>query len=207
MPSAVSLRRLAGACGIITPVVAFSCIGTALALSPWFSWAENALSDLGAAGPPVAPIFNDGLIMAGLLAVIFSLGLCQWTRKSLPEATGSLLILVSSACLAPIGAFPVGSEPIFAHTASAVGFFIISMLGRLILGASGLARAGKGGALRRPLAALVLASGLLDLAVWVWWALTRPELGLAVPEIIAASSISTCLIALGLEILRHPQVA
>ena len=39
--------RLAGLCGLITPVFTLTLIFVSIALSPWFSWHDNALSDMG----------------------------------------------------------------------------------------------------------------------------------------------------------------
>ncbi|MEE9152300.1 MAG: hypothetical protein V3U20_10790, partial [Thermoplasmata archaeon] len=73
--SFVSLRT-AGICGILSPLIAFTCIGLAILYSPWFSWTDNWLSDLGGF-PGERPVwsahglssilFNTGLIIAGIL--------------------------------------------------------------------------------------------------------------------------------------------
>ncbi|MCK4483018.1 hypothetical protein KAU55_07295, partial [Candidatus Bathyarchaeota archaeon] len=52
--------------GVIGSLLAYFSIGVSIALSPWFSWETNALSDLGhAVNSGVAPIFNFGLLLSG----------------------------------------------------------------------------------------------------------------------------------------------
>jgi hypothetical membrane protein len=74
--------------GIAAPVVAYSFIAIAIFLSPWFRWQSNALSDLGhAVHSSVAPIFNFGLLLTGLLISLYALfslrSYAKWTALSL----------------------------------------------------------------------------------------------------------------------------
>jgi len=56
---------LIGALGFATPLL---FIAVSIALSPWFSFVDNALSDLGhATDSDVAPLFNFGLALGGFL--------------------------------------------------------------------------------------------------------------------------------------------
>jgi len=72
---AVVWLKISGACGILTPIVAFTCIFLAIASYPEFSWTGNALSDLGVQEGVTAVLFNSGLIFSGILALIFASGL------------------------------------------------------------------------------------------------------------------------------------
>ena len=59
--------------GIIGPAIGYVAIAVSIALSPRFSWESNALSDLGhAMSSDVAPIFNLGLLLTGLLILIYA---------------------------------------------------------------------------------------------------------------------------------------
>jgi len=49
---------VARAAGVAAVAVAFAGILAAVASAPWFSWASNALSDLGVAGGLTATLFN-----------------------------------------------------------------------------------------------------------------------------------------------------
>jgi hypothetical membrane protein len=60
--------------GILGPLVAIVFIAAAIVLSPWFSWGENALSDLGnSVGSDAASTFNFGLLLAGFLTILYSM--------------------------------------------------------------------------------------------------------------------------------------
>ncbi|MEM2555166.1 MAG: DUF998 domain-containing protein, partial [Nitrososphaerota archaeon] len=59
-------------CGIISIIIAYSSIIFSIIISDWFSWKNNALSDLGAREPS-AIIFNTGLILSGFFLILFSL--------------------------------------------------------------------------------------------------------------------------------------
>ena len=195
----VRLGKLAGLCGLLTPVVAFTAIGASIALSPWFSWARNALSDLGALSSPVWPVFNTGLVVAGLLASFFSYGLLRRAKGSLGKV-GSAILLIGSISLALIGLLPEDTG--LPHLTAAMAFFLLSPAGLVVIGVSELP--GPGG---RWASSGLLASALggASLLTWAIWALLSPPLGLAVPEVVAAVLISAALAALDLEMARAPE--
>lgn len=119
--------RLAGICGILVPFVVFATLGFCLAVSPWFTWTNHALSDLGIQRN-TAILFNNGLMLGGILCLIFSLGLI----KILSNKTGAYLLGVSSLALIGIGLFP---ETIFSlHLLSSASFFILLTIALLIIG-------------------------------------------------------------------------
>ena len=194
--------RLLCLCGFLSPAVAFAAIGLAIALSPWFSWRRNALSDLGALSSPVWPIFNTGLVLSGLLALVFTCVLLEEARARGRLATaGAFLLWLGSLSLSLIGILP--EDVGFAHFLVSLIFFVLTPLGLLALGSSRLLPRGEGGpreGLHRGLVVLVL--GLLALATWILWGLFRPELGISVPEIMAAVFISAAMILLALDVLK-----
>ncbi len=54
-------------------VIPLACIALSIALSPWFNFWFNALSDLGRVSTSlVAPIFNFGLVIGGYLISLLS---------------------------------------------------------------------------------------------------------------------------------------
>ncbi|MGZ4924377.1 MAG: hypothetical protein ACXV5H_10575 [Halobacteriota archaeon] len=79
------LQQAAGACGILAPIIALSCISLAILYSPGhFSITKNWLSDLGGmsyaqiprpsvTSPATIVLFQSGLVLAGILGIIFSL--------------------------------------------------------------------------------------------------------------------------------------
>ncbi|UCG70055.1 MAG: DUF998 domain-containing protein [Thermoplasmata archaeon] len=108
--------KVAGFCGVIAPIIAFSCIGLAVLLSPWFSWTENWLSDLGgspgdrpvwAAHGISSMIFNFGLVVAGILGVFFTLGLRNSGILRNPSGNfGTFSLFITTMALIGIGVFP-----------------------------------------------------------------------------------------------------
>src|SRR4030042_3389990 len=121
------ITRITGICGILIPVVIFTCLGLSIASSPWFTWTQHALSDLGIQENTAAP-FNNGMILGGLLSLIFSLGL----MKILSNKLGAYLLLLSSLALIGIGVFP---ETIFVlHFVTSASFFFLLATALLIIG-------------------------------------------------------------------------
>jgi hypothetical membrane protein len=121
------VTRVAGVCGILIPVVIFVCLGVSIAASPWFTWTQHALSDLGIS-KNTAGLFNYGMILGGILVLIFSIGL----RKMVSNKIGSSLLTVSSFALIGIGLFP---ETLFVpHFITSASFFILLTLTLLVIG-------------------------------------------------------------------------
>ena len=115
-PIKKKITRIAGICGISTPIVIFICIGFAISYSPWFRWTKHALSDLGVEGIS-ALFFNSGMIIGGILVLIFSLGLI----KTLSNKTGAYILSLSSLSLFGIGIFP---ETVYTiHFITSAAFF------------------------------------------------------------------------------------
>lgn len=78
------LRKTVLLTGLAPVAVLYSGIGIAIAMSPWFNWVNNALSDLGhATNSSAAPVFNLTLLLTGALIIIYSLlyvtGHAKWT--------------------------------------------------------------------------------------------------------------------------------
>lgn len=121
------ITRIAGICGILVPVVVFTGLALALAQSPWFGWANNALSDLGVRDN-VAAIFNNGILLGGIFAFIFSVGLA----KILSKKIGAYALAISSLALVGVGLFP---ETIFTlHYFVSAMFFIFLVLSLFLIG-------------------------------------------------------------------------
>lgn len=109
------------------PFVVFATLGFSIALSPWFTWTQHAISDLGIQ-QSTAVIFNNGIILGGILALIFSLGL----MKILSKKIGAYLLFLSALALIGIGLFP---ETIFTlHFLTSASFFIFLAVALLFIG-------------------------------------------------------------------------
>ena len=176
----MEIKSIQAACGILAPAVAFTSIISSILLHPWFSFPDNALSDLGAVDTPYNAIFNLGLVMAGVLSLVFMPGL----RTLLHGAVGKIGGVVLSAGLVSlilIGVFPEGTSP---HWYVSVGFFVLCATGVTLVGLDQALNAPA-----RPWGVLVLSLVALALvSVSLIW--TVDGIKPAIPETIGAFAFS-----------------
>jgi hypothetical membrane protein len=117
-------------CGIFSIIIAYSSIIFSIIISKWFSWINNALSDLGAREPS-AIIFNSGLILSGFFLILFSLSLYNFF-KGLLSKIGVSIFLLTAISLSLIGIFPETTGKI--HLYVSIMFFTFSPLSFIFLG-------------------------------------------------------------------------
>ena len=127
----LKILRLAGFFGIAAPLFGLLIIASSIWLAPWFSWTNNALSDLGAEGLE-SIIFNAGLAMTAALMMMFSTGLLEMTKGDIVGQIGSGLHLAASFLLLGIGLANINVEPY--HFYVSVGFFVTLPLSALFIG-------------------------------------------------------------------------
>jgi hypothetical membrane protein len=126
-------RKLVGILGIFAAIIPMAAIFTSIVLSPWFTWTGSWLSDLGGATNPAAPIFNIGLVIGGILGMLFTYGL--WELKMFKGDQGDFglaFLLLSSIFLFFVGFFPVDAG--MPHTLASLLFFIFSIPTLILLG-------------------------------------------------------------------------
>ncbi len=122
--------------GFFAPFIALGAIALAISLSPGFDWFENALSDLGHytrtdLGPYKfvgALVFNFGLMITGLVMLLYTIWFFKWTKDT-PTKIGIIPLIVSLCFLFAIGLFSedVGAAIIAGlsiHYWVSVGFFL-----------------------------------------------------------------------------------
>lgn len=179
--------RLARASGGAAVVVTMSTILLAMLLSPAFTVTGNALSNLGvtetAAGTPVTVVlFNGGLVVGGLLGVVFARTLWRLAGTTGERAAAGLFALTMTL-MGAVGVFPQGTA---LHFPVAGGFYLCASLALWGDGLVSFLR----GASRRAVAGLV--SGTVNIGGWVLWSLTGDPLrdGLAIPELVGALALS-----------------
>jgi len=158
-----------------------------VAISPWFDWQHNALSDLGVRGHTVW--FNSATQIGGLVTVVLILGLLRQVRLRWIGQLGYACALLGAVGLALVGVFPKHRGAI--HFAVALVYFLVTPLGCLLMGLGLVEK-------RRPLSgALTVSAGLAALLL-----ITRtPHEGYAVPEILATLAISGWVFAMGMALL------
>ena len=188
------LMKIAGLCGITSPIISISLILLAIHNAPWFSWTGNALSDLGVEGFP-AVLFNTGLIIGGLLTTVFAIGLIQALRIHVLSRVGSVLFLLDTFALCAIGVFPETVGPL--HFYVSVAFFMSFPISLLLTGLAMVLETTKR---RWGLLAIIVA--IIAVGTWIFrW--PSP----AIPEIIAALAASSWSIISGIRLYKSPQTA
>jgi hypothetical membrane protein len=186
------LSRIAGVCGIVTPIVALTLVFVSVAMSPWFSWHDNALSDMGVSATPNP--FNAGLIAGGALYLVFAIGLTQILKFSRTPGgrlarLGKLAIVLGAVALPLIGIFTENFGRL--HYYVAATYFLATPVGYVLLG-SVMTRSGNA------------VNGLLTIAAGLAAILAItlvPHKRIAVPEILASVIMSSWTLAMGVKML------
>ncbi len=180
-------------CGIISIIIAYSSIIFSIIISNWFSWINNALSDLGAREPS-AIIFNSGLILSGFFLILFSLSLYNFF-KGLLNKIGIFLFLLASISLSLIGIFPETAGKI--HLYVSIMFFTFTPLSFIFLGlASILSKLKKYGLFTIIIAILMI----------ITWLIPWKNIGIhgvAIPEFISSIFASIWAINTILKIYKE----
>jgi len=129
--------KVAGICGMLGQSFTFVCIFLAISVSPWFSWTNNALSNLGdLTSPTSAPIFNTGLVVGGIITAIFVLGLSMKTKTNTLGLVATILLFVASLGMMGVGIFPENYP--LPHVVSAMMIFISVTATLLLFGVAQL---------------------------------------------------------------------
>jgi len=126
--------------GIIAAIVAWAVIFICISLNPWFVFTEHAFSDLGASNANMPLIYNYGLILTGLIMLLYSAYQIEKARNNL-EAVGGGFTFISGLFLMLIGLFPSGTRP---HTFVSTWFFLQADMAILAWGLGLLKRRERG---------------------------------------------------------------
>jgi len=191
----VNWLKISGICGIITPIVAFTLILLAINFSAQFSWRENALSDLGVQEGVTAILFNSGLIIAGILALIFATGVFIFLHEKMLGRIGAFLLILTTLALFAIGIFPEDVKP--THFYVSVAFFVFFPVSMLVIAAA-FSLIG-----RVKMSLFTFLVAIVAAAVWIVQ-FSKPFVsGVAIPETVAALSGSAWSIVLGFKMLKE----
>lgn len=187
--------KIAGLCGVAGPLIAFSMILLAISSSPWFSWTVNALSDLGARGV-AAPLFNSGLIICGVLILLFATGLGKILPGRFLSRAGVLGVVLSAIALIGIGVFP---EPHALHLPLSVAFFTLLPISMLIIGCAMALEPPE-----RKIGLLIITLGVVAIVSWAFL-FAIPLGSAAILETVATLAASACVIVLGVKLFIQAQ--
>jgi hypothetical membrane protein len=187
--------RVSGLFGIISPILAFILISLAILYAPWFSWTGNALSDLGVHDES-AVLFNSGLIVGGILSIVFAVGVMRFYKNQTVDRDGAFFLLLAGIFLASIGIFPE-TAPNNIHYIVSVAFFAVFPVALLIQSAALLSTPA-----HRKLGAFTLVMSITAVIPWTIWMPLKPYRGVAIPELISALAAATWSIIMGSTLLR-----
>jgi len=185
--------KIAGAYGILTPIIAFTLISLAIAYSPSFSWTENALSDLGIQAEPTASLFNFGLVTSGITATIFASGLYLLQSKALAKI-GALIFVLATIMLTAIGIFPENVKP--THYYVSVAFFALFPIAMLTLSIAFLFTK------KTKLGIFTFLTAIFAAAIWIFHWTVGFGSNVAIPEALSAVAASMWAIVLGFKMLK-----
>ncbi|MCJ2669058.1 MAG: DUF998 domain-containing protein [Candidatus Thermoplasmatota archaeon] len=110
---------IGGVSGIVAVVCFLVGYGTAWALSPWYDFGGNYLSDLGVGEGAFA--FNIGVMSAGLITIPFAWGLWNALPEYILGKLGSVVCALAGIFLFLVGVFPEDQVP--THYIVSVSFF------------------------------------------------------------------------------------
>jgi hypothetical membrane protein len=189
-----NVKKVAATCGIIAPIFAFMCILAAVASWSPFSWTENALSDLGVQPGATAVVFNVGLVVCGVLCLVFSAGLFRLVGKRLMGKIGVFLFVLACVFLVAIGIFNENFSP--THYNVSVGFFVSLPISLLVL-VAGLWLVGE-----RKLSVFSFAVGLAAATPWILQFTVHYVPNVAIPEFASSLAGAVWAVVLSVRILK-----
>ena len=167
--------------GLIAPAVGIVCIAVSIALSPWFNWGTDALSDLGhSVNSEVAPLFNFGLLLSGFLTIVFSVT----SFRNHAKYTSYFLTLVGLA-LQLVATFDEVYKPFH---------FLVSVLFFVSLGLVSISY------FIEKRSVLAVAALIIGAVSWILYGLEIYSAGIAVPETVSSVAIITWIMLAAFKI-------
>jgi len=128
-------RKISGVCGIASQLVGATVVLVVISGSPWFSWTENDLSILGVEGSAAA-VFNWGLILTGLLSLIFAIGLWKSLIRSRAGYFGMASLILGSISISAVGVFPRTIN--LPHDSASIAFFVLITMALVLVGVAAI---------------------------------------------------------------------
>lgn len=207
-PTHRTLRQVAGVCGILAVIVALSFVGLAIFYSPSsFSITQNWISDLGGMGytaflnvsrplvtsSTTALLFDSGFAVAGILGIIFSLGLLSDTHSPAYQL-GAVCTLLGAAALVGVGLLPEPLGVIHIVVSYALGIF--SAAAMFLIGGSLVDSSAK------PLGGFSIALGIVAMA-----GTSQISYGRGVAESILAAAIALWFVVFSIRMLRRTSLS
>jgi hypothetical membrane protein len=167
--------------GLLGPLTALLFIGISILLSPWFSWGNNALSDLGnSVSSDVAPLFNFGLLLSGFFTILYALT----SFRKHAKYTSYFMVLTGLA-LQLVATFNEVYKPLH---------FQVSVLLFLTLCFVSVSY------IIEKRSVLAVAALVIGFASWILYGLDIYSAGIAVPETVSSMATSIWVVRSALRI-------
>jgi len=134
-----------------------------ISYSPWFRWTEYDISVLGVEGS-AATLFNWGLILIGLLSLIFAIGLWKSLVINRVGRFGVASLFLGSISISLVGIFPRTIN--LPHDSASIAFYIFIALALLLVGIAAII------ASQKAFGVLSIVGGILIVVIlrapWPW---------------------------------------
>lgn len=187
-------RKISGVCGIASQLVGVTFVLVVISGSPWFSWTENDLSILGVEGSATA-VFNWGLILTGLLSLVFAIGLWKSLIRSLTGYFGMVSLILGSISIFAVGVFPRTIN--LPHDSASIAFFVLITTALVLVGVAAIVSSQvRWGVLSLAAGALML---VFMLVPWPWS-------GGAIEQLLSCLPWALWTVAFGIWLLRGTRV-
>ena len=193
--------------GIIGPIIGIGAVLLSVSMSSsWFSWQENALSDLGVDtfGGTTAGIwtFNLGMIIAGVLSSIYAYGLYRLLTNNTTNKIGVIAVIIGGINLALVGIFTEDWPTI--HRLVAMTYFVFTPIGLIIMGSGMLKK-------ERTFGIITMITGisaLIAISTAILIVFESPvangwPAGIAIPEMVEAVILATWISGSALRFLKN----
>lgn len=174
--------------GVSFPIIFTVGVLIVLSQNPWFSFTDNALSDMGSIKNPVNYYFNGFIMLLAVLGFITSIGAF---KNGL-----SYLMPIAMVFLFLVGVFPEEYAP---HGPSAILFYVLALADIAVIGI----KLGRNGVSVGHAWSLL---AVMTFALMVYLVKARVFKGLAVPELVGAATILAWFVYIGLLQLRGIEV-
>lgn len=177
--------------GLLSALVGFGGVLAAMALAPWFSLSDHALSLLGHRDAGTAPVFNAALLLGGAFGAGFVAAVSTLVEHPIRKAALVVLFL-ATAFMALVGVFPL-PDPL--HAFAAIPFFAFLTLGIALWGAGDYAAG------RTARGLLFVVAALAHVAAWSFWAtLDWFPPGIAIPELVGSLGLVIWTVWLSVDV-------
>ena len=186
--------KVAGIAGFVATFLVFACILASVASWSQFSWTNNALSDLGVQAGATAAIFNIGLVVGGLLFIVFASGLFGFIGKRLVGKVGATVFVLACIMLIAIGIFNENFSP--THYIVSVGLFTLMPISLLVLVAAFWVEG------KHKMSVATLALALFAAVVWVAEFTVNYVQGVAIPEFASGLAGAAWVLAVSYLMLK-----